>query len=409
MMRRLLRSAALLAMLLPPLAAHAQDDGDGTRDLYRDALRSIAEGRRDDASDTLRRVIEQEPLHAGAWLDLALIQCALGHAAEAERLFRATEERFAPPPAIRELIAQSRAAGCQGWTPRSQYSITLARGIDQNVNQGADSATYLPPGASDGGLVLLPDFLPQHDQYSLVSADYIRDLTPNGTQGFLLAQDRRNDTLSSYNSATLFAGVDTPWRYRDWKLRTTVTVGVTTLGGAMYQKQLQLQGQLTPPVPLPDTLQFSVTSGITHVDYQTLANFRGNTAELRGQLVYRAGNHYASASLGLLNDRASQTRPGGNRHGSSLALQWRWLLPAATTGELGYTRQTWQSQSAYAPGLIDQVRSQAMQVWRAGLTYPLTANQNLLVEVRRVQNQENISIFQYNDRQLQLSWQWLSP
>ncbi|SDF93367.1 MULTISPECIES: bacterial transcriptional activator domain-containing protein [unclassified Duganella] len=409
MMRRLLRSAALLAMLLPPLAAHAQDDGDGTRDLYRDALRSIAEGRRDDASDTLRRVIEQEPLHAGAWLDLALIQCALGHAAEAERLFRATEERFAPPPAIRELIAQSRAAGCQGWTPRSQYSITLARGIDQNVNQGADSATYLPPGSSDGGLVLLPDFLPQHDQYSLVSADYIRDLTPNGTQGFLLAQDRRNDTLSSYNSATLFAGVDTPWRYRDWKLRTTVTVGVTTLGGAMYQKQLQLQGQLTPPVPLPDTLQFSVTSGITHVDYQTLANFRGNTAELRGQLVYRAGNHYASASLGLLNDRASQNRPGGNRHGSSLALQWRWLLPAATTGELGYTRQTWQSQSAYAPGLIDQVRSQAMQVWRAGLTYPLTANQNLLVEVRRVQNQENISIFQYNDRQLQLSWQWLSP
>jgi hypothetical protein len=403
-----LRAALLAALLLLGGGARAQTEPDPTQDLYRDALRSITEGRRDDASDTLKRVIEREPLHAGAWLDLALIQCALGHAAEAERLFEAIEQRFAPPQEIRTLIQQARAGGCSSWEPRAQYSLMVTRGIDQNVNQGADSAVYQPSG-SDGGLVLLPDFLPKHDQYSVLSADYIRDLTPNGSQGFVQFQDRRNDRLHAYDTAALFAGIDTPWRYDNWKLRTTASVGLTTLGGALYQRQAQIQGQLMPPLPLPETLQLSLHTGLTHVDYTTLDNFRGNTAELRGKLVYRSGNHYASASLGLLNDRASQDRPGGNRHGSLLALQWRQLLPALSTGELGYTRQTWRSQSTYSPGLIDTVRNQTTQVWRAALTYPLSNSQNLLLEARRTQNQESISIFQYNDRQLQLSWQWLSP
>lgn len=398
----------LLSALLLAGGARAQSDADNTQDLYREALRSIAEGRRDDASDTLKRVIEREPLHAGAWLDLALIQCALGHAAEAERLLEAIEQRFAPPPEILTLIGQARAGGCAGWTPRAQYSVMFGRGIDQNVNQGADSAVYHPSNAN-GGLVLLPEFLPKHDQYSVVSADYIRDLTPNGSQGFVQFQDRRNDRLRAYDSAALFAGIDTPWRHGDWKLRTTATVGLTTLGGALYQKQTQLQAQLMPPLPLPESLQLSLHTGLTHVDYTTLDNFRGNTAELRGKLVYRGGNHYASASVGLLNDRASEDRPGGNRHGSQVALQWRQLLPASATGELGYTRQTWRGQSDYSPGLIDTVRQQTTQMWRATLTYPLGGGQNLLLEARRTQNKENISIFQYNDRQLQLSWQWLSP
>ena len=407
MMRRM-PTLLLLSALLLGGGARAQSDTDLAQDLYRDALRSIADGRRDDASDTLKRVIEQEPLHAGAWLDLALIQCALGRPAEAERLFEAIEQRFAPPPEILALIQQARAGGCASWEPRAQYSVTLSRGIDQNVNQGADSALYQPSG-SDGGLVLLPDFLPKHDQYSVLSADYIRDLTPNGSQGFVQFQDRRNDRLHSYDSAALFAGIDTPWRYADWKLRTTVSLGLATLGGALSQRQAQVQAQLTPPLPLPETLQLSLHTGLTHVDYQTLDNFRGDTAELRGKLVYRSGNHYASASFGWLNDRASQDRPGGNRHGDLLALQWRWLLPALSTGELGYTRQTWRGQTGYSPGLIDAVRHQTTQVWRAALTYPLNRSQNLLLEARRTQNQENISIFQYNDRQLQLSWQWLSP
>jgi hypothetical protein len=43
---------------------------------------------------------------------------------------------------------------------------------------------------------------------------------------------------------------------------------------------------------------------------------------------------------------------------------------------------------------------------RASLAYPIGKHQALQVEARAVRNRENISIFQYNNRQLQLSWQW---
>lgn len=398
---------ALLAVALTAGGARAQT-ADEVQDLYREALRSVAEGRRDDATESLKRVIEQEPLHAGAWLDLALVRCDLGQLAEAERLFQAIEQRFAPPPEIRALIAQARAGGCTGWQPRALYSIALGRGISQNVNQGATSATYQPVDGG-GGLELLPEFLPRHDQYSIVSADYMRDLTPNGTQGFVQFQDRRHDSLHAYDSTSLFAGIDTPWRYRRWQLRTTASLGYATLGSELYQRQVQVQAQLIPPVPLPKTVQLSLHGALTHVDYLTLDNFRGNTGELRGQLTWRSGTHYASASVGLLDDRAAEDRPGGNRHGNLLSLQYRLLLPADSTGELGYTRQTWRSASAYAPGLIDETRRQTAHTLRATYTYPLSKSQNLLLEARRIHNQENISLFQYDDSQLQVSWQWLGP
>jgi hypothetical protein len=401
--------AAMLLCLLAlgaGRAARAQTVAPDPQQLYRDALQSITEGRRGDASDTLRRVIEQEPMHAGAWLDLALIQCSLGHKDEAERLFDAIEQRFQPPPEIEKLITAARAQGCTGWEPRNQYSVTLGRGIDQNVNQGATSAVY-QPATNSGQLVLLSDFLPKHDQYALVSLDYLRDLTPNGTEGFVQFQEHRNDHLHQYDTSALTAGVDTPWRYGDWTLRGTGTLGLTWLGGQLYQRQAQVMAQLAPPVPLPDGLQLTVNTGLTHVVYQTLSNFDGNTAELRPQLTYRGGDDYVSASLAALDDRASDDRPGGNRHGSTAVLQWRRPLAGHLNGELGYVRQNWHSQSAYSPGLIDEVRDQSTRTWHATLTYALGKSQNLLLDLRQVRNKENISIFQYNDRQLQLSWQWL--
>ena len=65
---------AALACLVPGLAS-AQDAANEAQLLYENALRAIADGRKDDASRTLMRVIEKESLHAGAYLEVALIQC----------------------------------------------------------------------------------------------------------------------------------------------------------------------------------------------------------------------------------------------------------------------------------------------------------------------------------------------
>jgi hypothetical protein len=115
-------------------------------------------------------------------------------------------------------------------------------------------------------------------------------------------------------------------------------------------------------------------------------------------------------TAGVQSDRALADRPGGNRHGAYVSLNLRRPLGWSTTGELAYTRQSWDSASPYSPELlIDQVRAQRTQVLRASLTYQIGKQQRIVLEARAVRNRENISIFQYNNRQLQLSWQWHTP
>ncbi|MES2298111.1 MAG: tetratricopeptide repeat protein [Pseudomonadota bacterium] len=369
-------------------------------DLYQDALQSIAEGRRNDAFDMLNRLIEKEPVNAGAWLEIALIQCSLGHALEAERLFAAIETRFNPPIGILDLIADARDQGCSKWQAHSSLVMLTGRGYDQNVNQGTSLTEF-------DGRQLSADFLPMPDRYSTVSGEYTRDVSSNGNLAFAQFQLRRNDSLHQYDGASLFSGLEKPWRFGRWTLRGTGMLGLISLGGKLYQRQMQVQARVGPPVPLPGNAQFSVYGSATRTEYLTLANFNSNTYELRSQLTYRDENRYASASLGFLEDRASQAaRPGGNRHGWLGNVILRRGLGGATTGELAYTRQSWQSETAYLPGVIEQVRSQATHVLRASLTLPLSKGQSLVLDWRAVRDKENISVFQYNSRQLQLSWQW---
>ena len=377
-----------------------------TEALYQQALLALAEGRRTDASSMLRQVIDKEPRHAGAWLDLAMTQCGLGNGQEAERLFDTVETRFNPAPEMLELIAEMREEGCKPWRPTSSMVISFGRGVDQNVNQGASTSTLRIEGSTTE-LPLRDQFLPKHDGYTIGGVDYLRDLTPNGTIGFAQLQWRRNDSLHDYDSTALFAGVETPYRFGNWGMRGTAIAGAVSLGGHVYQRQAQLQARVAPPVSLPRNMTFDVMGGLTYNDYLSLTHFDSRTFELRPEFVYRSGDLLGNASLGFLDDKGEADRPGGNRHGQFLNLLVRHPLGWHTTGELAYTRQTWRSAHAYAPDLlIPQIRDQATQVLRASLTFQIDTHQSLLLEARGVRNRENISIFQYNNRQLQLSWRW---
>ncbi|WP_075793179.1 tetratricopeptide repeat protein [Massilia putida] len=407
--RRAALAARLLActLLLVPTVARAGQDAPLQQDLYQDALQAIAEGRRTDASNELRRLIDKEPLHAGAWVDLAMAQCALGHGDEAERLFAVIETRFNPSPAMLQLIAETREAGCSTWHAQSTFTVTTGRGTDQNVNQGASASSYtLDTGSGPIEYALSSDFLPHHDQYTMAAADYTRELTRNGTVGFAQFLGRRNDHLHRYDSASLFAGVDAPWRIGRWALRTTGTLGNITLGGHDYQHQVQLQARIDPPLPLPGGVQFALLASAVHTQFLTLANFDSNTYALRGILTHRKEGRYDSVGIGRLDDRSGALRPGGSRIGWYGNVQTRRALSTRLSGELAYTAQSWHGDQPYSPGLINAVRRQLTQSLRVSLSYRLDEHQSLQLEARAVRNRENISIFEYNNHQLQLSWQW---
>ncbi|HYD80948.1 MAG TPA: tetratricopeptide repeat protein [Paucimonas sp.] len=405
--RGCLRLIAALAAASSLAAAAAEYEPPAQQDLYLDAMHSISEGRQNEARDALTRMIEQEPQHAGAWLDLAIIQCELGHADEAERLFQAIEARFAPPPGIREVIAAHRATGCQAWRPHSQLSLAVARGVDDNVNQGASNPNFsFGSGSTRTDLVLAPEYLPQRDHYTLLSTDYARDLTRGGITGFAQLRIRRNDSLSNYDTASLQLGIERPWRIGTWDVRGIGALGALTLGDRLYQRQGQLQLRAAPTSLLPKRWNVSLTAGATHLAYPTLTNFDSNTFELSASLIHQGTRLQTQASAGYLLDHGKNVRPGGDRKGWFGGLQGRLPIRGNWIGEFGWTRQHWLSQASYSPGLIDQARHQDTQLLRAGLTIPFKERQTLQIEIRQVKNNENISIFQYNSRLLQMSWQW---
>jgi hypothetical protein len=414
-MKVMMKTLAVAALMCGAAAgAGAQTAGSDVpspnEDLYQHALQSIAEGRRNDASRELKRLIENEPKHAGAWLDLAMTQCALGHADEAERMFATIETRFSPNAEILRLIAQAREEGCNHWQPSSNWSVAAGRGFDQNVNQGARTATWVID--APGGQIereLSADFRPQSDQYTVLSGEYSREVSPNGSVAFAQFLARHNDRLHQFDADSAFAGLETPWRFGRWAMRTTASAGLVTLGGKLYQRQVQLQARVTPPLPLPAGLQLNLVASGAYNDFLTLANFNSNVWELRSQLAMRRGVSYANASIGYLEDHALAQRPGGDRQGWFGNLLWRRQVAGPVVAELAYTHQTWNSKAPYSPGLIEQVRTQSTGVFRASLAYAISKNQTLQLEARVVRNRENISIFEYNNRQLQLSWQWQGP
>ena len=399
-------------------AAHAGDApanieqaAQETRDqaLYREALEALAEGRRADASATLRRLVAGSPQHLGALIDLALTQCGLGNADEAERLFAIIETRFTLPRDLLTLIAETREAGCKAWQPSRLTTVTFGRGHDRNVNQGTSVSSLVTGNGTPIELTLLPDFLPHADQYSVLGVDYMRELTPNGSIGVLQYQVRRNDSLHQYDTAALFAGIESPWRIGAWTVRTGATLGAVSLGQQLYQRQAQLQARVTPPLRLPAGLQYSLIGNASYADYLTLTNFNSNTAELRNLLSWRSNTWNASASFSWMSDHARDQRPGGDRHGNFTSLLLRRSLSDKLSAELGYTRQSWRSALPYSPGLIEAVRAQRTEMLRAGISYQFAKQYSLQFEARAVHDRENIPIFQYNNRILQLSLLWQLP
>jgi len=165
---------------------------------------------------------------------------------------------------------------------------------------------------------------------------------------------------------------------------------------------------VSTPLALPLKPQLNLSASLTRSRYPTLDNFDASIAELRSQLSIRRGGASTSASAALQSDQASGQRPGGDRRGWQLALQSRMAIGGPLTGELGISQQAWHGATPYAPelDLINVVRRQRLRVLRAGLTYALDRNNSLVLEARVIHNNENISIFQYNNRVLQLAWQW---
>jgi hypothetical protein len=382
-------------------ALAAKDDS-----AYQNALRLLGEGRLEEARAAFKEVIDQREEHAGAWLDLAIVQCGMGLSEEAENQFRHILERFDPPPAIRELIRQLRARGCQRQTTPerlSSHRFELSRGHDSNVNQGAANPFSL------GGLPLAPEFFPRGDDFTQMGLESTTLFTRHGVMLYARLQARRHDHLSRYDLTSGIAAVEQVLRPWSWETRLGVTLGATQLGGHLYQKQAGVYAQISPPWPaLPAGWRYSLVSDLSRVRYPTLENFDTKISKHQFVLSFQNEKTRLTGSVGALRDFGKTARPGGDKEGWTASLSWRQALGKRFAGEVSWARQDWRGRQIYFSGLLDTNvrRDQHTTLWRAALIHSLNARHSLTLEFRDLDNRENIGLFSYRDRQFLLSWQY---
>ena len=381
-------------------AVAAKDDS-----AYQDALRLLGEGRIEEARAAFKAVIAQQEEHAGAWLDLAIVQCGMGLAEEAENLFQHILERFDPPPAIRELIRQTRARGCQRRMPErlSSHRFDLSRGRDSNVNQGAAHPFSL------GGFPLAPEFFPHADDFTQMGLESTTLFIRRGVTLHARLQARRHYHLSRYDLASGIVAAEQILRPGSWEVRLGLTLGATRLGSHLYQKQAGVYAQISPPWPaLPAGWRYSFISDINQVRYPTLEHFDAKLSKHQFVLTFRNGETRLMGSVGMLRDFGDAARPGGDKQGWAANLTWRQGLGERLAGEFSWARQDWKGRKVYFSGLIDTNvrRDQHTTLWRAALTRSLNARHSLILEFRDLYNRENIGLFSYRARQFMLGWQY---
>ncbi len=390
-----------------PEYVESTESGGAVSDLQRDALLAIQEDRLDDARKALTALSRTEPRHAGMWMDLAMLYCAAGDAAAADRLFTEIEIRFEPPPPILDVMARQRALGCRRAAPASDLSLRLGRGSDSNVNQGASNANFaFDSGLGRVDLVLLPEYLQQSDRFNEFSAAYLREMSAGGVVGVVQFQSKQYDRLSGYDYGTLSVGAEKPWQWGQWGLRAAGSASVMTLGQQLYLRRNQLQLELAPPLPLPPRWQVRVAGLWSNTAYPRLGGFDAQSWEARVKLAYRNDDLWLQASASAVTDQARGQRPGGDRTGVLAGAQARMSFGDGVLGEIEWQAQRWRGNQNYFPGLIDARRIQNTTIFRAAAVFPLSAEHAAVLEFRTTRNQENISLFDYGARSLQLSWQW---
>lgn len=376
--------------------------------LYRQALQAVAENRLEDAAALLERFIIDEPRHAGAFLELALAHCGLGNREQALKLFATIEQRFDPPPGILEVIHQGRASGCTRRPERpATWLLSAGRGRDNNVNQGTSNPNFtIGTGSNQNTRQLDDEFLPQADSYSVLNASYVRPLNSRGTLGIVQAYARQLDHLSEQDSASLLTGIEHSMTLGRWRVRATGAFGVATLDRRMYQRQHQFQLRAAPPISLPENMDLAAALNISHVAYPTRALYDSNTIEGSLVLTRRSKRDHMQFTLSRLHDHGRAGRPGGDRNGWFANAQWYTALRTGLYADANLTYQHWRSDTLYAPDLVDVVRRQNTTTVRGALQWYFQPNLSLHLEGRLVRNRENISLFQYNSRALQLSLRW---
>lgn len=332
---------------------------------------------------------------SGEILDVAVEHCRRGERQEALAMFEAIRAQLDPPPAIRRLILELEATGCNSPPVASGGSLRIQAGAgwDSNVSQGITARTLvLGSGTNTIELELDPSYRPRSAHFVHVMADYGLNLPRYGVGLQFALGQRVNFGAREFDLRTLSAAGGKEFALPVGSLRAQVEASEIWLGERHYQRSGALVAQWL----------HSTAGGAW------LATFSANTVRyltqpLQDATVFELGllrewrfdaARSVHLSVAAQRDDARLDRPGGDRNGfhaqaGAVVLSQGWRLRP----QLGYTH--WNSEQVFAPGLLDVRRRN--RLWQASLhaERPLRPNLSLVLEWRGRWAGDTVALYRY--------------
>lgn len=337
---------------------------------------------------------------AGEILDIAVDHCRRGEKVEAFAMFQAIREQLDPPPAIRRVISDFEATGCNIYLSASAASLHVQAGggWDSNVSQGI-SARSLVLGTGDNTIELELDasYRPRAAAFAQAAADYSFSVPRLGVNLQLAVGQRLNSGASDFDLRTVSAAASREFALPVGSLRAQLEASNIWLGSRSYQHTGSGAVQWLHDMGRGAWL---ATLQATAIQYVTAPVQNATVYELGALREWRLDpSHSVHVNLTLQKDDAHNQRPGGNRLGFQaevgavvFAQGWR-LRP-----QLAYSY--WNSDAVFAPGLIDVRRRNRLRQGYLQAERPLSEKSSLVLEWRGRWARDTVSLYKYQSHLL---------
>ena len=404
--RAWLAASCTTTLLLLGIQAWAQEAPGDTR--YQEALSALNNHDPEAAVARLEALIADLPDHAGAWLDLAILMCQSGANGRAEDLFRHIEERFSPPPAIREVIARYRASGCLPPAARSfRGQLSLSLGRDTNATLGVPFGEVLLGPAGNTFEVQVASN--QRSKDSIVAGlegEVSAPVGHYGTELFGYLSGRRFPSAQAFDTSTWAGAATQPVRWRD-SPPAMLSAGLvhSRMDGKSFQNSAYVSW-IEPLRAQGDDVEWALDLSAVRNRFEVNRAFDSHVVEARLQHAGKLGEGRYTLGVGRIVDTAEADRPGGNRSGWSAQLNLNY--PVAQRGRLEFylREQHLGGSEEYAPGIIPVRRVSTMRQTKITFAYPITAQEEWRLQARRLENHDNIPLFEYTSNALEGVWSY---
>lgn len=332
---------------------------------------------------------------AGEIMDTAVEHCRRGESAQALSMFMAIREQLAPPPAIVRLIRDLEATGCQARAAVNGTALRIqaTAGWDSNVSQGI-TARSLVLGSGDNilELALDPSYRPRASAFAQVSADYGLVHPATGMEFQAVLGHRKNELEPTFDLTSFSAAASREFKMTRGGIRAQLEMSEVWLGGAHYQRSQSAAVRWIDPGPSGTWLVTGNASAVQYLTQPTQNSVQLEMGLLGERRVNAAQSVHAGFSLQF--DKATGSRPGGDRRGiqltaGSVILADGWRLRP----QLSFT--AWNSAELFAPGLLDVPRRNRLTQAVIQAERPLSPRTSLVLEWRGRWARDTIVLYRY--------------